>query len=219
MAVIGLGRFGSRLAVNLAASGQEVIAIDRDLAAVDRIRDRVTLAIAMDATDEESLRLHGLDQVHAAVVAIGADFESTTLVTVLLKQLGVPRVVSRALTATSARILSRIGADEVVNPQEEAADRWCSRLISPNFLNQFMLDAEHSVVELRPPEAWQGKPLATLQLRQSARVNVLAVKRLKKTPGSPDVRHVELPAAGTVLTKDDVVVIMGRDQDLEALSS
>jgi trk system potassium uptake protein TrkA len=116
-AIIGLGRFGGRLAVNLASAGQEVIAVDNDAHLIEEFRDSVTLAIALDATDEQALLMHGLDKVDVAVVGIGDNFESNILATVLLKQLGVPRVISRAMSPMAARILSRIGADEVVEIQ------------------------------------------------------------------------------------------------------
>jgi len=112
-AVIGLGRFGERLATLLAESGAEVIAIDSDQEIIDEIRDRVALAVCMDATNEEALRAQGIDKVDVAVVGLGTAFEDNALVTVLLKQLGVPRVVSRAATAIRAQILSRIGARSI----------------------------------------------------------------------------------------------------------
>ena len=117
-AVIGLGRFGSRLAAGLASAGQEVIAIDLDERIVEQLRDRVTVAVAMDSTNEKALEAHGLDKVDAAVVCMGSAFEANALTTVILKQYGVERVISRAATPTSARILARIGADEVVNPED-----------------------------------------------------------------------------------------------------
>ena len=120
-AVIGLGRFGSRLASNLAAAGAEVIAIDRSRQIVEDLRDKVTLAIALDATDEQALRIQGVDQVDCAVVGIGQDFEANALTTALLKSLGVARVVSRAGNQMQAEILTRIGADGVVKPEDESA--------------------------------------------------------------------------------------------------
>ena len=122
-AVIGLGRFGSRLAKNLAASGAEVIAIDRDRMIVEELRDQVTLAIAMDATDEQALKIQGIDKVDCAVVGMGHNFESNALATVLLKSMRVKRVISRAGNDMQAQILKRIGADSVVSPEDESADR------------------------------------------------------------------------------------------------
>ncbi|HET6429548.1 MAG TPA: TrkA family potassium uptake protein, partial [Phycisphaerae bacterium] len=123
-AVIGLGRFGYRLSTLLAEGGAEVIAIDSRRDLVESIRDRVTVAVCLDTTDEEALRAQGVDRVNVAVVGIGDDFEANALATVILKQIGVPRVISRATTTIRAQILSRIGADDVVNPERESAERW-----------------------------------------------------------------------------------------------
>ena len=175
-AVIGLGRFGSRLANNLAAAGQEVIAIDKNKRLIEEMRDQVTLAVALDATDERALRGQGVDQVDVAVVGIGNDFEARTLITVMLKQIGVPKVITRAVTPTGAHIMKRIGADEVINPEDESADRWAVNLTNPWFLSRFELDAGHSIVEINTPQSWAGKTLIELNLRTAYGVHVVAVK-------------------------------------------
>lgn len=218
-AVIGLGRFGARLATNLALAGQEVIALDKDPRLIEELRDRVTLAIALDATDEQALLMHGIDKVDCAVVGIGNDFESSALATVVLKQIGVPRVVSRAISPTAARILARIGADDVASPEDESADRWSHRLTSPDFLNQYELSVGHSIVELRTPDAWAGKTLAQLNLRAEAGVNVVAIRKSKPSPaGAPPRQVIELPDPEAPLRKSDTLILIGRDTDLSQLS-
>lgn len=216
-AVIGMGRFGSRLASNLAQAGQEVIGIDLEPRLIEEMRDRVTLAIALDATDEQALLMHGIDKVDIAVVGIGNDFESSALATVLLKQIGVPRVISRAITPTSARILARIGADEVVNPEDEAADRWCSRLVSPEFLSQYNVGAGHSLVEIKAPTKWVGKTLTQLNLRARFGVLVVAIKIRKSTPGAPDTQTVTMPDPGLPIEKEQVLVLFGLEENLAQL--
>lgn len=213
-AVIGLGRFGARLASNLAAAGREVIGIDRVHAIVEQMRDRVTLAVRLDATDEEALREKGVHKVDVAVVGIGDDFESTILATVILKQLGVPRVVARAPSPTAARILSLIGADEVVNPEDESADRWATRLLSPHFLNQIEFHEGHSIVEVPTPAEWAGKTLAALNLRARTRVHVVALKR-PANPDRPEAgSRVLTPAPDEPLREGDTLILMGRNEDL-----
>lgn len=172
-----MGRFGSRLAANLAAAGAEVIAIDRDLNIVEDVRDRVGFAVAIDVTDEQALRAHGVHKVDAAIVGIGSNFEATILATVLLKQLEVPLVIARATNAVRAQVLSRIGADAVVNPEDESADRWSQRLINPHFLNQIEFHEGYSIVEVITPARWAGKTLAELDLRAKYGLHVVAIKR------------------------------------------
>lgn len=215
-AVIGLGRFGSRLASNLAAAGQEVIGIDERPEVVEEMRDRVTLAVALDATDEQALRGQGIDQVDCAVVGIGEDFEATVLATVTLKQLGVPRVISRAVTPIAAKVLARIGADEVVSPETEAADRWANRLVSPHFTKHFGLDESHSIVEMKTPSDWVERTLAELNLRAERGLHVVAVKRALRPGAEP---RVQIPNPQAPLAADDLLVIMGQDKDLAKLKA
>jgi len=217
-AVIGLGRFGSRLANNLAAAGQEVIAIDKNKRLIEEMRDQVTLAVALDATDERALRGQGVDQVDVAIVGIGDDFEAATLITVILKEIGVAKVISRAVTQTGAHIMQRIGADEVVNPEDESADRWAVHLASPWFLSRFELDAGHSVVEIKTPKAWVGKTLIELKLRREYRVHVVAIKTPRPGESNNAPRWaLHIPTPDQPLDERDMLVLIGSDDHLSRL--
>ncbi|MFU8828320.1 MAG: potassium channel family protein [Phycisphaerales bacterium] len=221
-AVIGLGRFGSRLAKNLAASGAEVIAVDSDRRIVEELRDQVTLAIALDATDEQALKLQGVDQVDCAVVGIGHNFEANALTTALLKSLRVKRVISRASNQMQAKILSRIGADSVVSPEDESADRWSHRLLSPFMIDHVELGEGYALAQLATPTDWKGKTLAELDLRKRFNVTIVAIKRRVEAAApsgvdTHDTRVVDVPLPTSRLGSDDTIVIAGYDADLERL--
>jgi trk system potassium uptake protein len=242
-AIIGLGRFGSRLASNLAAAGAEVIAIDRDLSVVENIKDRVGFALAIDASDEQALRAHGVHKVDAAILGMGSNFEATLLATVLLKEMGVPLVIARSTTALRGQVLTRIGADAVVNPEDETADRWGQRLINPHFLNQIEFHEGYSIVEVATPARWHGKTLAELDLRAKYGLHVVAIKRpragpeggaawatgaagMASFPGAPRntaasgkpaeaaAVRVDMPSPTQPLQPEDILVLMGRNEDL-----
>ncbi|MCL4198154.1 MAG: TrkA family potassium uptake protein [Phycisphaerales bacterium] len=220
--VIGLGRYGSRLAVNLARAGAEVIAIDRNREVVEEIRDRVTLAVAMDSTDEQALRLQGVDKVGVAVVAIGHDFEANALTTVILKHIGVKRVISRAGNPMQVRILSRIGADSVVNPEDETADRWSHKLLAPYLIDHIELAAGYGLVQIPTPRLWVNKTLAELEIRRTYSVNIVAIKRRVLTSTETgqeeyDEMVMDTPMPTSRLNGDDILIIAGRDEDLEDL--
>jgi trk system potassium uptake protein TrkA len=217
-AVIGLGRFGVRLARNLSAAGHEVIAIDINRRIVEEIRDEVTHAVALDATDEDALRGQGVEKVDVAVISIGDDFEVNALATAVLKQMGVPRVISRGVTPMGAKILERIGADEIVNPETESADRWTTRLASPQFLNHYELEEGTSLVEMPTPQSWVGKTLIDLQLRAKYRVHVVAIKQPPKEGPARHRSAVQMPTPDQVLREEDVLVLMGKDDDLAKLT-
>ena len=219
VAVIGLGRFGERLARRLAKLGMEVMAVDLDRDAVERLRDVATIAVALDATDENAVRSKGVHKVEAAVIGIGEDFEATVLATVMLKQLGVPRVIARARSRTSAMVLERVGADQVVMPEDEAADRWAARIVGPAVLNQIEFHEGYSIVELKCPDDWTEKSLVELGVRANYGLHVVAVKRTPTAAeaaadGAGEGVRIVIPGPNEPLRESDVLVLMGKDEDL-----
>ena len=130
-AVIGLGRFGMSLATHLTEAGAEVVAIDADRRVIENIKDEVTVAVALDATDEHALRAQNLEKVDAAIVCMGESFEANQLATLLLKNIGVKRIIAKANTTTQRHILQLIGADQVISPEEEMGAKLAKRLLVP----------------------------------------------------------------------------------------
>ncbi|MCX5676142.1 MAG: TrkA family potassium uptake protein [Planctomycetota bacterium] len=222
--VIGLGRFGQRLAKALTEAGHEVIAIDKREELVERVRDEVALAVCLDATDPDPLKSQGAGDIDAAVVCIGEDFESNALATATLKSLGVPVVISRASTEIQRRILTAIGADQVVLPEEEVADRLAGHLANPNILEHLELAEGHSLIQIRAPADWVGRTLGEIDLRRKHEVNLVAIKRqvVSRTPeGGQTVEQqvVDLPMAHTVIREGDILVLVGSTESLGSLPS
>ena len=216
--MIGLGLFGRRLAVRLAESGAEVIAVDRSRDLVEAIRDRVTLAVCLDSTDEQALRAQGIDKVDVAIVGIGTAFEDAALATSTLKRLGVPRVISRATSGARGEILSRIGADDVVNPQRETADRWCRRLVMPQVMESIDLGEDHSLVQIRTPEGWAGKTLEQLNLRKKHKVNIVAIRRLLPDHDKGQGGYViDTPMPDSRIETGDLLLLVGKIAAIEDL--
>jgi len=217
-AVIGLGRFGRHLATLLAEAGAEVIAVDQNRDIVESVRDRVALAVCLNSLDEEALVAQGIDKVDVAVVGMGSGFEDSALTTLLLKRrLGVPKVVSRATSQTRAEILSGIGADQVVNPEREAAERWCSRLMAPAILERIVVAAGHSLVQVPAPENFHGKTLEELNIRKKYKVNVVAIRRtIEETDDDGNARTrqllISVPMPGSTIEPNDVLVLIGSDE-------
>jgi len=223
-AVIGMGRFGTKLAQSLTAAGHEVIAIDVRAEMTEAMRDEVALAVRMDATNIEALKTQGVDKVDAAIVSIGEDFESNALATATLKELGISLVISRAATPIQAKILLRIGADEVINPQEQSAARLAHRLANPNIIEQLELAAGHSLVQLNAPQEWHNRTLGQIDLRKKYEVNLVAIRRRVKVRGQDGQqavreRIIDLPMAGTTIQPNDVLVLVGSTESLAKLPS
>lgn len=220
-AVIGLGRFGQRLAALLAEAGAEVIAVDRRRDLIEQVRDKVTLAVCLDSTDESALKSQGIDKVDVAIVGIGTAFEDSALTTVLLKQLGVPRVLSRATTSIRAKILTRIGADDIVNPERESADRWRNRLLAPSIIERIELADGFSLTQIAAPPSFFGETLLQLDVRNRHKVNIVAIRRTQAETDDQGIKRtrqfvISVPMAETVIEDGDILLVIGADEAMES---
>jgi len=216
VAVVGLGRFGSTLAMALTEMGHEVIAIDSSAELVEEIQDSVTLAVRLDATEEKALVAQGIDKVDVAIVSIGEEFEGNTLVTVLLKKLRIKKVIARAQTPMRARILELVGADEIIRPEEDSALRLANRLANPSILSYIELTAGHSLLQVGAPRKFCGQTLAELDLRRKYRLNIIAIKRPSDSvAGGYEV--LDVPSPDDQVQRGDILVIVGSDENLKKL--
>lgn len=209
-AVIGLGRFGSSLALALVARGLTVLGIDRDLEIVQGLADELTQTVALDATDEDALRAVDITSFDAVVVAIGADFESDLMATVALKSLGVRRIICKALSERQKSILLKVGADQVVLPEHEAGQRLALSLTSPLLLEQLALGTGHTLTELRAPASLVGQTLRAVDLRARFGVTLLAVKRGDEL--------IISPPADLRFAADDLLIAIGANEQIARLS-
>lgn len=221
-AIIGLGRFGSKLARALADAGAEVIAVDKSRQLVEDLQDTVTLAVRLDSTDEQALQAQALGKVDVAVVGIGEDFESAALTTSLLKSLGVPRVIARAQTETRGRILRRVGADEIVYPEGESAMRWAHRLILPKLQQYVELGEGFSLVQIRAPAKFVGGTPASLELRRRHGVTLVAIRRAVQAgggqAGAAASEAFTIPRPDTTIQAGDDLVVVGPNDALANLA-
>lgn len=176
--VIGLGRFGSNVARSLARSNRAVLAVDRNPKYVQELATMVDSAVCLDSTDEAALRELGIEDVACAVVAIGSEsIESSILTTSVLRQMGVPRLIARAVTELHGRVLYAVGAHEVVNPEQAMGHRLARQLASPGLLEHIELGDGAEIAEVEVPEAWVGKSLVELDVRRNFALSVVAIRR------------------------------------------
>jgi trk system potassium uptake protein TrkA len=211
-AVIGLGEFGRSAALGLARKGAEVIAVDRSMDRINRVKDEVALAVCLDASHEHAVKMHGIDEVDVLIAAIGDNFEAQVLLVVHARQAGIPRVIARATTPDHIRVLKAVGADDVFNPEEEAARWMVQRLLITNITSYFELAEGFSVVEVEAPKALVGKTLAEVNLRRRFRLNLVAIK--EKAEGSVPSRFNPVPQAEHVIRAGDVLALVGSVLDL-----
>ncbi|MCS7220681.1 MAG: TrkA family potassium uptake protein [Anaerolineae bacterium] len=207
--IIGLGRFGESLACALIEAGHEVLGVDRDPAVVQALANQLTHVVQADATQEDVLRSLGVNNFDAVIVGSAGNFESSTLITLSLKQLGARHIVAKALTDMQAEVLRRVGADEVILPEREAGLRLARRLTAPNILEYLALGPDLSVAELVAPDFLTGKTLGELDVRRRYRVTVLLIKNGDRLVISPD--------PDDRIEAGDVLVVVGRDADIQRL--
>ncbi len=222
-AVIGLGRFGRRLAADLSEHGQKVVAVDVRPEVVEQIREVVTRAVCLDATEAKALKAHDIHKVETAVIAIGDHhFGTAVLITAALKELGVARVVARASEPLEARVLSRLGVDQIICPEEETAVRFAYQLANPDLFEYIALTEGHSLVQVKAPEQFHNKTLGQIDLRKKFSVNLVAIKKQVAATRSDGVQTheeeiIDVPLADTVIRPDDILVLVGAVENLAKL--
>jgi trk system potassium uptake protein TrkA len=210
-AIVGLGRFGEAVGTALHDLGQTVLGIDRDPVKVQAMADILSHTVQADATLELVLDNLGLARFDAAVVAVGADIETSALVTVTLKELGVKHVVARASSALHGRLLARIGADRVIFPERDIGVRVANGLLYPNVLEYFELLPHYSIIEITAPRFMHGQTLNELRVRQKFEANIVLIRRgeqVNATPGGADV-----------VLEGDLLVVSGTTEGLQRLGS
>ncbi len=216
-AVIGLGTFGTAIARELARNGGEVVAIDRDMEPVERIKDEVAYAIQLDATDPKVLEAHDIHKVDVAIVAIGHDFEATVLIAVELMQLGLKRLMTRAEGEIQKRILQRLGVPEILCPEEEVAKHVAQRLLNPGIIDLFRLSDDYSIVEVQVPERFVGKTLAELKIRERFRCNVIAIKRPQEQ--QEKLYAFDFPDPEARIEAGEIWLVLGLPKEIERMTA
>ena len=211
--VIGLRKFGFNVAKTLYRLGQEVTAIDMDKEVIQRIQDHSSQAVVTDATVSANLTALGVEEVDVAVVSLGEKMDASILVSLHLKELGLSEIWVKAISEDHGKILKRLGVTEVIHVEKDMAHRVAHNLSRPNVLDYLPVSEGYSIQETSVPQAFTGKSLLDLNLRKRFDINVIAIKELV-----PE-RLVLNPEADFILKDSDIMVILGRDQDLDKLKN
>jgi trk system potassium uptake protein TrkA len=213
--VIGLGRFGSAMAATLAELGHDVIGVDGDESRVQQLADVVTHAIQLDATDEKALRAAGIQDVDVAVVSIGENIESSLLVVMQLRELGIQTIVAKAVTPLHGRILEKLGVSRVIFPEREMAMRVAHSLVMPNVIDYIELSRDFSIVEIPAPDTFVGRSLKQLELRPRLGLTLIAIKR-RADDRAGIVTNIA-PSADETIHAGDVLALLGSNERLNQL--
>lgn len=209
--VFGLGRFGKSVATTLADSGCEVLVVDDCEEKIQEMADVVTYAVKANVTDVDTMETLGISNFDGAIVAIGENLEASVMVTILAKELGIPYVLAKAQNDLHAKILKKVGADMVVFPEKETGIRIANNLLLGNFFDAVELSSTFSMIEIGALSEWDGHSLRELNLRAKYKVNVIGIKK----NGVLDIN----PDADMTVSKNDILVMIGKNETLNKLAS
>jgi trk system potassium uptake protein TrkA len=212
-AVIGLGSFGFNVAKTLYDKGSEVLAIDISRERIEAVKDHVSHAVAMDSASKENLEALQVQDMDVVVVSLGPAMEASILTVLYLHEMGVQRIVAKALSEDHAKILESVGATEVIYPEKDMAIKTALRLTSPNVLEYLPLSSGVGIQEIAPPVKFIGKTLRELDLINKYGVQVIAIREL-----IPE-RTTFVPKASFVIKNSDILVIVGEDDQLAKINS
>ena len=203
--VAGLGRFGKSVAVSLDHMGYDVMAMDIDEAVVQDLSGSLGYVVCADASDEKNLAAIGAGNADVAVVSIG-DLSANLMTTLILKEMGVKKIVVKALDELRGKMLKKIGADKVVYSEKEMGVRVAHNLISPGIVDYIEMDDNITILSIRLPDAWIGKSLIDLNVRQKYHITVVAIKRKNKMTVNP--------RPDLIMEKDDMLIILGDSESV-----
>ena len=208
--VIGLGKFGKSCAKELTNMNYDVLGVDENPRLVNEASSYLTHVVQADSTDEDFLRSIGVHSFDSCIVAIGDDQEASVMITVLLKEHGAQHIIAKAQSEVHAKILQKVGADQVVLPEHDMGIKLAHSLTHKNIYDLIDISDDYSIVSITAPKEWVNKSLGELSPRDKYGVNIIAIE---SSTNEPNV----FPTATTVIRKNDVVVVIGADENLEKL--
>jgi trk system potassium uptake protein TrkA len=209
--VIGLGIFGSNIARDLFENGFDVVAIDKNKEAIQRIKNYSTKAVLADGTDKEVMDEIGIHEDDIAIISFGEDLAASTLITLHLRQLKVKNIIVKAPNEEHKLILEKVGATDVIIPEMDVAKKVAKSLISPNVMDYIPLSEDYIILEMAPPNSFLGKTIAELQLRSKYNIEVIAVRDVIS-----DKVHM-VPQADFIIKDGEVLVVIGKEEDIRKI--
>lgn len=211
--VVGLGRFGSSVARTLYENDQDVLAIDEDEELVQQAIDSgaVSEAVILDASDETAMKNIIKDNFDVAFVCIGANVQASILVTLLLKEAGIPRIIAKAQSKSQGKVLEKIGADEVVYPEEFMGKRVASKVLRPTIIEHFKLSNKYAVVEVLTPKSFVKKSLIQLDVRKRFEINIIGIKDRENNV-------LISPGPDTIINEGDTLIVVADSKKMNELN-
>lgn len=220
-AVIGVGRYGYQIAVKLAKRGAEVFCFDTNEERIEQIKDDVAHAVTMDSTEKKNLLSQNIENVDAAVVAIGENFEATILTSVHLLDMGIKRVIARASGVQQKTILEKIGITEILTPEDEVAESMVETLMNPSIISFLQLPDNYEIAEIKTPKGIANRTVEDVGLRDKYQLTLVTLKREFEEKQNGEMvmaQHtIGVPSSDTVIYESDTLVVFGTTNAIKKL--
>ncbi len=222
--VVGLGNFGAYLAVRLTNLGHEVIGIDTKESKIDLLKDSITHVIMMDATDAQALKTLPYKDADVVIVAIGEDFGASIMATALFKQMKVKRLIGRSMNKVHETVISAIGVDEIIHPEEDSAERMAKKLQMKGVLDSLDVSDDYNIIEVTTPAKYVGLTIAETHIRQNYNINILTIIKMEEKTNifgnkSKVKKVLGVLSGNTKIEEGDILLLFGHIKDLKTVLS
>ena len=213
-AVIGLGQFGIAIAKTLSNRDSEVIAIDKNIEKVEEIKDFVSYTVCVDATNKEALMGQNIQDMDCVIIAIGENFHSSILCANILLEIGVKRIIGRAMGENERLIFKKLGITEIISPEDDLGFRITESILNPNIMFTMPLPDNYLIVELKTPNKICDEKLGEIKLREDFGLNLITI--LRASNQNDELKHhiSGIPSANTIINSDDILVLFGKSKDI-----
>ncbi|MDX5479154.1 MAG: TrkA family potassium uptake protein [Cyclobacteriaceae bacterium] len=220
--IVGLGNFGGHLADRLTSYGHEVIGIDASEDKVEAVKDKITHAIVMDATDAHAVKNLPCKEADAVIIAIGEDFGASIMVTAIFKQLQIKRLISRSINKIHETVIKAIGVDEILHPEEDSAERMAKSLQMKGVIDSLDVSDNYNIIELKAPQRYIGLTIAETKIRQDYNINILTLIKMEEKPNifgvkSKSKRVTGVVTADTKIEEGDILLLFGHIKDIQSI--
>jgi trk system potassium uptake protein TrkA len=218
--IVGMGNFGSFLAKRLTELGHEVVGVDTSEAKIDQIKDHITHAVALNATDQHAVTNLPMKDCDVVIIAIGEDIGASIMTTAIFKQMKVKRIIGRAINALHETVIRAIGVDEIIHPEEETAERLAKRLQLKGVLDSLEISEDYNIVEVKVPSRYIGMSLSEANIRKEFSLNIMTTIQEKEHTNLLGLKLPKREVAGVlpsdyILKEEDILVLFGKIKNIE----
>lgn len=218
--IVGMGNFGGYLSMRLTDLGHEVIGVDNSENRIDLIKDKITHAVTMNATDTQAVKNLPLKDCDVVIIAIGEDVGASIMSTAIFKQLNVKRIIARAINDLHETVIRSIGVDEIIHPEEETADRLSKRLQMKGVMDSLEISDEYNIVEVKLPKRYEGMKVSEADIRKEFFLNILTIIKLEDKINMLGIKTQEKKVIGVItpeytLEENDILLLFGKIKNIQ----